>query len=52
MRNLIKPENEAALIEDLEGRTGLEINRVDVGKVDFLRESVQITIFYFKNQGI
>jgi hypothetical protein len=48
----IKPENEAALIEDLQGRTGLEINRVDVGKVDFLRESVQITIFYFKNQGI
>lgn len=48
----IKPENEAALIEDLEGRTGLEINRVDVGRVDFLRESVHITIFYFKNQGI
>jgi len=47
----IKPENETALIQDLEGRTGLEINRVDIGKVDFLRESVQITIFYFKNQG-
>lgn len=47
----IKPENEGALIKDLEERTGLQINRINIGKVDFLRESVQVTIFYFKNQG-
>ena len=45
----IKPENEGALIEDLKERTGLDINRVKIGKVDFLRESVQITIFYFNS---
>ncbi len=45
----IKPENEEVLIQDLKERTGLEINRVKIGKVDFLRESVQITIFYFNS---
>ena len=43
---LIKPENEQELIEDLKLRTGLQIVAVKVDKVDFLRDTAQIKIYY------
>ena len=43
---LIKPENEQELIEDLIKRTGLQIVAVKVDKVDFLRDTAQIKIYY------
>ena len=46
----IKPENEAALKADLEQRTGLTISRVQVGKVDFLKDTAEVKIF-FKNEN-
>ena len=48
---LIKPEFESRLKEDLEERTGLKINRISVSKVDFLRDTAQLRIFYFDRQG-
>jgi hypothetical protein len=45
---LIKPENRAALIEDIENRTGLTINKLEVGKIDFLRDTARIRIYYFQ----
>ena len=44
--DLIKPENEQALIEDLKVRTGLDVISVKIEKVDFLRDTAQITIYY------
>lgn len=44
--DLIKPETYEEMKEDLERRTGLKINRVEVGKIDFLRDSAQLLIFY------
>ncbi len=44
---LIKPENHHLLKADLEERTGLTINRVEVGKIDFLNDTAIIRIFYF-----
>lgn len=44
---LIKPENYQLLKADLEERTGLSINRVEVGKIDFLNDTAIIRIFYF-----
>ena len=44
--DLIKPENEQNLIEDLKHRTGLNITSVKIEKVDFLRDTAQITIYY------
>ena len=41
---LIKPENEQELIEDLKQRTGLQIVAVKIDKVDFLRDTAQIKI--------
>jgi hypothetical protein len=43
---LIKPENREKLIRDLQQRTGLTINRLEIGKIDFLRDSARINIYY------
>lgn len=45
----IKPENYDRLKKDLEERTGLAINKVTIGDVDFLKDTAKVTIFYFKN---
>jgi len=42
----IKAGNDTALKEDLEQRTGLKINRVEVGNIDFLRDLADVKIFY------
>lgn len=44
--DLIKNENRLAMIEDLRGRTGLDIIKVQVGKIDFLRDVATVTIFF------
>ena len=43
---LIKPQNQKKFIADLEKRTGLTISRVEVGKINFLRDTAEITIYY------
>ena len=45
----IKPENYEILKSDLENRTGLAINNISIGDVDFLKDTAKITIFYFKS---
>jgi len=45
--DLIKPQNQKKFIADLEKRTGLKINRVEIGKINFLRDTADITIYYF-----
>ena len=44
--DLIKPQNQKKFIEDLEKRTGLKISRVEIGKINFLRDTAEITIYY------
>ncbi len=43
---LIKPEHHCALLEDLRQRTGLPINRVEIGRVNFLNDSAELRIFF------
>jgi len=45
--DLIKSKNYNLLIKDLEERTGLKINRIEIGRIDFLRDSARIRIYYF-----
>jgi len=47
----IKPENYEILKTDLENRTGLTINKITVGDVDFLKDIAKVTIFYFNNNN-
>ncbi len=44
----IKPEMHDVLVQDLEERTGLTITEVEIGKIDFLRDTTSITIKYLK----
>ena len=46
---LIIPEKENELINDLKKRTGLNIHAVSIDKIDFLRDTASITIFYNEN---
>ncbi len=44
---MIKPENQTVLMEDLRVRTGLNIHRIVIGKIDFLKDSAVINIYYY-----
>jgi hypothetical protein len=44
--DLIKPENHNLLMEDLRQRTGLPIKRIELGRIDFLKDSTEIKVFY------
>jgi hypothetical protein len=49
--NLIKEENYNELLKDLQERTGIKkINRVEVGKINFLRDICDITIYYYSDK--
>ena len=48
---LITPERRAELIADLESRTGLDIEKVEVGAVDFLRDMAMIKVYYRLDKG-
>ena len=41
----IKPENHKRLLLDLEDRTGLFIKHFEIGRINFLRDTVQIRIY-------
>lgn len=43
---LIQPEKRAELLADLEGRLGLKIKRVDIGKINFLRDTADLKVFF------
>lgn len=43
---LIKPDRESDLLEDLRKRTGLPILKVEVGAVDFLRDTAMLKVYY------
>ena len=45
---LIKPDMRAELIADLEERTGLTIHRVEIERIDYLRDAARIYIYYFE----
>jgi len=48
--NLIRPDNHALLKEDIEDRTGIIINRLEIGRVNFLRDTVRIKIYFDEGQ--
>ena len=45
----VKPQNHEQLIDDLKERTGLNIHRVQIGKIDFLRDTVRIIVYYHED---
>ena len=45
---LIRSENQALLIEDIKKRTGINAHRITINKIDLIKPSVQIKVFYFE----
>ncbi len=48
--DLIKPENRERLYADLHERLGVKVSRVEIGRIDLLRDTVQLRVFYFDDE--
>ena len=48
---LIKPENKEMLLADLKERTGIDIIRFEIRRIDFLRDIANIRIFYYEDDS-
>lgn len=48
---LIVPEKRAELLDDLKQRTGLDVRDVEIGQIDFLKDSAFIKIIYRPGAG-
>jgi len=49
--DLIKPENSQLMLEDLKKRTGLNVRRFKIEKINFLRDTADIIIYYYEKKG-
>lgn len=49
--DLIVPEKEKEMFDDLQKRTGLVINKVEIGAIDFLRDTVMLKVSYEPKPG-
>jgi hypothetical protein len=47
---LIKPQNRQALYADLHERLGVNVSRVEIGKIDLLKDTAQVRVFYFEDE--
>ncbi|MGQ8336750.1 DUF4956 domain-containing protein [Sunxiuqinia sp. A32] len=50
--DLIKENNREALIQDLKERTGINIHRVDIVSINFLRDTARVIIYYYEKNRI
>jgi len=48
---LIIPERREELLADLKERTGIDIIRVEVRRIDFLKDTANLRIFYYENDS-
>lgn len=48
---MIKPENQEQLLEDLRKRTGLNIHRYSIIKIDFLRDMATMRVYYYSTKN-
>ena len=48
--DLITPDKASEMKKDIESRTGLSINRFEIGKIDFLNDTAQVRVFYYAEE--
>lgn len=46
----IKPQNNEILLSDLKNRTGLDIHKVSIQHIDFLRDTAELKIYYYETK--
>lgn len=47
---MVKPDNQAKLMEDLRTRTGLDIHYIAIRNIDFVRDTATVRVFYFERK--
>lgn len=47
---LITPDNYNEMINDLKQRTGLNIHRAEVGKINFLRDTAEVIVYFYNSE--
>jgi hypothetical protein len=47
---LITPARYEEMLNDLRERTGLNIHRAVVGKINFLRDTAEVIIYYYNSE--
>jgi predicted nucleic acid-binding protein len=45
---MIKPDKREELIAELRERTGLNIHRVSINEIDFLKDTAMISYYYYE----
>jgi hypothetical protein len=49
--DMVTPQKREDLKKDLEARTGLKINRIEIGRIDYLRDVARIVIYYYEDSN-
>jgi hypothetical protein len=44
----IKQSQQSELMQDLKSKTGIEIHRISIDNIDYLKDSCTITIYYYE----
>lgn len=47
---LIKPANRDALYSDLQERLGVKVSRVELGRINLLRDTAEMRVYYFEDE--
>lgn len=48
--DLIRPDKRTELMADLQKRLGIKVSRVEIGRIDLLRDTVQMRVFFFEDE--
>jgi hypothetical protein len=48
---MIHPQKREELKKDLEERTGLKINHIDIGRIDYLRDTAKLIVYYYEDDN-
>ena len=48
--DLIKPQNRRQLFEDLHDRLGVKVSRIEIGKIDLLKDVALLRVFYYEDE--
>jgi hypothetical protein len=49
--DMIVPAKREELKDELEKRTGLKINRIEIGRIDYLRDTARIIVYYYEGDN-
>jgi apolipoprotein N-acyltransferase len=49
--DMVVPQKREELKKDLEARTGLKINRIEIGRIDYLRDVARLIIYYYESDN-